>query len=325
VGIVLGSAIVLLYTLYGGMWSVAITTFIQMIVIVAGLFWIAHLVSEQTGGIQVVWEHAQSHNKFNFWPEANIAAIITFLAGFLTMALGSIPQQDVFQRANAAKNEKIAVWGTVIGGVSYFFFAAIPIYLAYSAFIIAPEMSAELSQKDPQLVLPSLILNHLPVSAQIIFFGALLSVIMSTASGTLLAPSVTLSENVLKPLLLSRNISDLKFLKIMRFTLFGFAVLVTGYALWANQSNTTIHELVQNAYKVTLVVALVPLIAGVYWSNANNNGALCAIIVGCITWGFAEIWLSDTALPAHFYGFFAAIIGMIVGSLFAQNRVLAST
>ncbi|MGX5173639.1 sodium:solute symporter family protein [Aliikangiella sp. IMCC44653] len=323
-GIVLGAAIVLLYTLFGGMWSVAITTFIQMIVIVAGLFWITHLVSEQTGGFKTVWEHALNHNKFNFWPDANFAAIVTFVAGFLTMALGSIPQQDVFQRANSAKNEKIAVWGTVIGGVTYFFFAAIPIYLAYSAFIIAPEMSAQLSQKDPQLVLPSLILNHLPVSAQIIFFGALLSVIMSTASGTLLAPSVTLSENVLKPLLLKRHISDLKLLKVMRFTLFGFAVLVTAYALWANQSNTSIHELVQNAYKVTLVVALVPLIAGIYWPAANNNGALWAIIIGCIAWGCAEMFLNETALPAHFYGFFAAIIGMLAGSLLKPTSRLES-
>jgi solute:Na+ symporter, SSS family len=318
-GIVLGAGIVLVYTLFGGMWSVAITTFVQMVVIVIGLFWIAVLVADLTDGVAPVVEHARAAGKFEFWPDLNLVAIITFAAGFMTMALGSIPQQDVFQRANSSKSESIAVWGTVFGGVAYFFFAVVPIFLAYSAFIIAPEMSAQLSEEDPQLVLPNLILHHMPVYAQIIFFGALLSVIMSTASGTLLAPSVTLSENVIRPSLPKGvELTDDQFLWLMRGTVCVFALLVTGYALWSQVQETSIHEMVENAYKVTLVMALVPLVAGLYWRRANNTGAVLSIVLGLLVWLPMEFIAPDGSVPPHFFGFFAAIVGMIFGSLLGK-------
>ncbi len=317
-GIAIGAAIVLIYTLFGGMWSVAITTFVQMVVIVAGLLWISLLIAEKTDGVLPVIEHAQAAGKFEFWPDWDLAAVITFIAGFLTMGLGSIPQQDVFQRANSSKNERVAVWGTVAGGVVYFLFAAVPLYLAYSAFIIAPEMSAELMEKDSQLVLPNLILHHMPVYAQIIFFGALLSVIMSTASGTLLAPSVTLAENVIRPLMAQR-FKDEQFLWLTRGTVAFFAILVTVYAMWSQVQSTSIHQMVENAYKVTLVMAMVPLVAGIYWKKATNQGAVWSIVVGLLLWIPLEFIAPEAALPPHFGGFIAAILGMIAGSLLTKS------
>lgn len=59
-------------------------------------------------------------------------------------------------------------------------------------------MVASLIDSDAQLILQTLILNNMPLSAQILFFGALLSAIMSTARSTLLAPSITLTENILR-------------------------------------------------------------------------------------------------------------------------------
>jgi Na+/proline symporter len=155
-GILIGAAVVQLYTLFGGMWSVALTTLVQMTVIVAGLLWIAGLVADMpaVGGVAPVVEHAALSGKFTFWPAWEWAAVVTFVAGLLTMGLGSIPQQDVFQRANAARSERIAVWGTVIGGGLYFVFAAVPIYLTYAATLVDPAMTTALLADDAQRVLP---------------------------------------------------------------------------------------------------------------------------------------------------------------------------
>lgn len=321
-GILIGAGVVLIYTLFGGMWSVAMTTVVQMTVIVVGLLWIAFLVSEQTNGVMPVIKHAYDAGKFEFWPAMEWAAVITFIAGFLTLGFGSIPQQDVFQRVNSSKNETVAVWGTTLGGIGYFFFAAVPIYLAYSAFIIAPEMSAEVSAKDPQMVLPTFVLTTMPVYAQIIFFGALLSVIMSTASGTLLAPSVTLSENVIKELLPNngKNLTDKQFLNLMRTVVVVFSVMVTLYALYSLEHETSIHAMVENAYKVTLVMALVPLFAGLFWKKASNFGAVCSIVAGLIVWVPLEFIMPEAALPPHFAGFIVAAFAMIIGSLVKPAR-----
>jgi len=315
-GILIGASVVLIYTLYGGMWSVALTTFLQMTIIVAGLLWIGVLVGEmpQVNGIQPVIDHAAAAGKFEFWPELEWAAIITFVAGLLTMGFGSVPQQDVFQRANASKNETVAVWGTVIGGIAYFLFAAVPLYLTYAATLVDPATSTRLLAEDAQLVLPTFVGNHLPLYAQIVFFGALLSVIMSTASGTLLAPSVTISENVLKGFLSEKNLEDRHFLWITRGVVAVFSIGVVLYALWSLQSESSIHQMVENAYKVTLATAFVPLVAGIYWKRANNTGATASILLGMAVWLGMEFVAPEGALPPQFAGFIASAIGMVAGS-----------
>ncbi len=318
-GILIGAAVVLLYTLYGGMWSVALTTFFQMIVIVLGLLYIAWLVSDMTGGVAPVIEHAVQNNKFHFWPEMNAVAMIAFISGLLTMGFGSIPQQDVFQRANSSKNENVAVWGTVFGGLAYFVFAAIPLFLAYAANLIDPMLTATLLNEDAQKILPALVTGHLPLFAQVIFYGALLAVIMSTASGTLLAPSVTLSENVLKGWITRKNLSDHKMLVMTRWVVGIFAMCVTLYALWALTHETGIHKMVENAYKVTLVLAFTPLVAGLYWKRASTLGAYLAMGLGAATWLPLEFFLPEADIPPQFAGFLMSIIGMALGSLIAPS------
>ncbi len=322
-GIMIGAAVVLMYTLYGGMWSVALTTFFQMIVIVLGLFYIAWLVSDMTGGVAPVIEHAAHNAKFHFWPEMNTVALIAFLSGLLTMGFGSIPQQDVFQRANTAKNETIAVWGTVFGGVAYFLFAAVPLFIAYSANLIDPALAAQWLAEDSQKLLPELVKAHLPLLAQVIFYGALLSVIMSTASGTLLAPSVTLSENVLKGFVTpEKHMADRTLLHMTRWVVVVFTVLVTLHSLWSLEQETSIHQIVENAYKVTLVLAFVPLVAGLYWQRASTLGAYLAILFGLATWIPLEVLMpeGEGPMPPQFAGFLAALAGMLIGSLVSPRR-----
>ena len=317
-GMIIGASVVLVYTLFGGMWSVAVTTFVQMIVIVLGLLYIAWLVADMAGGATTVISHAAANNKFEFLPKLSVADVVAFTAALITMGFGSIPQQDVFQRMNASKNENTAVWGSVLGGSAYLLFAFVPLFLVYAATLIDPKMAGSLIENDPQRILPSLILNHMPLLAQVIFFGALLSVIMSTASGTLLAPSVTISENVLKGLF--KRINDHQFLWLNRIVVVCFTVLVTLYAIFTTES---IHGMVENAYKVTLVAAFVPLVAGLYWKRATTQGAACAIIGGLASWIALEFAAVDGLWPPQFIGFLLSVAGMIAGSLLPQRYGLA--
>jgi len=120
-GMLIGAAVVLVYTIFGGMWSVALTTFVQMIVIVIGLLLVTQNAADQAGGIAQVFAKAAAEGKFEWLPSMDGIEILGWVAALVTMALGSIPQQDVFQRVNSSKNETVAVWGTTLGGLSYFF------------------------------------------------------------------------------------------------------------------------------------------------------------------------------------------------------------
>jgi Na+/proline symporter len=310
-GMIIGAATVLVYTMLGGMFSVAITDFIQMIIIVIGMLYIGWEVSGLAGGANAVISHAAASGKFNILPAPELKDMLWFFAAWITMMLGSIPQQDVFQRVQSAKDENTAANASILGGVMYFGFAFIPMFLAYSASLIDPKMVAGLLEKDSQLILPNLIMSPVvPIFAQIMFFGALLSAIKSCASATLLAPSVSFSENILKPFF--PHLSDQKFLRLMRIVIVCFTVMVTFFAL---NSDASIYKMVENAYKVTLVGAFVPLVCGLYWKRANNLGATLAVILGLVVWIGLELSNPEGVMPPQLAGLIASFTGMVAGSL----------
>lgn len=309
-GMVLGALIVLVYTTFGGMFSVAILDFVQLSVIVGGLLYIANVLGDLTGGVGVVVRHAQQAGKLEFFPPASLNAWIPFVGAGVTMMLGSIPQQDVFQRITSAKNERTAVRGSLMGAALYFAFCFVPMYIAYSALLVDPTKFGTLLERDFQLVLPTLIVEHTPVFAQVMFFGAVLSAVMSCSSATLLAPSVILSENVIRGAMPRMDQKGL--LTTMRIVLVCFAFVVLTIAL---SSDSSIYKLVVNTYKVTLVAAFVPLCAGLFWKRATSGGAVCAIAAGLGCWmGFELLGPAASIWPPQLAGLLMATVGMIAGS-----------
>ncbi len=313
-GMCLGVVSILAYTLWGGMWSVAITDFIQMIILVVGLSVLAVFSSDLAGGADKVMALATSKDLFHFLPPSNWHDILFFVASGVTIMFGSIPQQDVFQRVMSANNVKSATRGPVIGGVCYILFAFVPMFLVVSALIIMPEQAEQLIKEDPQRILPTLVMQKMPFVMQVIFFGALLSAIKSTASATLLAPSVTFTENIWRQF--HPHMSDRQELKAMRVTVLLFSVLVLLYAI--SMQGTSIYEMVSGAYQVPLVGAFVPLLFGLYWPKANTQGAVFSMSLGLLTWLVLLATPLGEDIPAQLGGLLAAFLGMWVGSLGPQ-------
>lgn len=314
-GMVIGTLIVLVYTLYGGMWSVAMTDFIQMIVIALGLIVIAWYAAGLAGGADKVLDYAVKNGKLQFFPTGGFKEWLFFSAAAMTMMLGSIPQQDVFARVMSSKDAKTAVRGPVIGGILYFLFALIPMFVVMAAVIIMPEATTTLLKDDPQKVLPTLVMQKMPLLLQITFFGALLSAIMSTASATLLAPSTTFVENILRNI--KPGMSDAATLKAMRISVVVFTAAVLTYAI--NMQGTPIYDLVSGAYQITLVGAFVPLVFGLYWYRATTQGAVLSIVLGIVTWlVFTYVPSLAESFPPQLAGLIAALLGMLAGSLLPQ-------
>jgi SSS family solute:Na+ symporter len=103
---ILGTLIVLTYTSFGGMLSVAILDFVQIGVVMGGMLYIGHLVAGMTGGVEVVVNQAAAAGKLDFFPAGSAAEWLAFIAAWMTMMLGSMPQQDVFQRVTSARERE---------------------------------------------------------------------------------------------------------------------------------------------------------------------------------------------------------------------------
>ncbi len=315
--IMIGAAIVVVYTMFGGMWSVAFTDLFQTVIILIGLSAVAYLVGDLAGGPAKVISQAAAEGKLILFDTGMDAAGWWAMAGaFFAFAFGSVPQQDVFQRMTSAKDEDTAVRGTLIGALIYFCFAFVPMFIAYSAVVGDPALAQLFEAEDAreiQRILPDLVLGKMPLWAQIMFFGALLSAILSTASGALLAPTATFTENVLRPFV--PEMSDRRFLLTLRIVLVTFTACALLFAL---NSKSTMYEMVQNAYNVTLCGAFVPLVAGAYWRRATTQGAFFAVVLGIGVWFGANQVASEALIPPNLVGFVASVLGMLVGSLAPQ-------
>jgi solute:Na+ symporter, SSS family len=312
-GIIISGIVVLAYTIWGGMWSVAMTDLFQSVMIIVGLGVIAWFVGDMAGGAGKVVAVAAEAGKFEFWPKGGAKEWLAFTTAFLTLAIGSIPQQDIFQRVTSAKNERIAIAGSLLGGVVYFCFVFVPVYIVAAGLLIDPSLGSLLSAPDAretQRILPEFILVHTPMWIQVLFFGALLSAILSTASGAIIAPTSLCTENIIRPLY--PHMSDRQFLLTLRIVLVTFTAAALIFAL---QSKQTMYDMVQNAYTVTLVAALVPLAAGIFWKKANNAGAILSAVFGLVAWLIAAFTAPDATVPPTLVGLGFSIAGMALGSV----------
>ena len=311
-GILVGFFVVLVYTMAGGMWSVALTDALQTIVILVGLFHVAWVFSDLAGGAGRVLESIPAE-KMRLLPEADARSILAWISASFIVLLGSVPQQDVLQRVKSARDESTAASGSIAGALLYLAIASIPIFLVAAAALIDPPMVARKIGEDYQLILPTIILERTPFLVQVLFFGALVSAILSTAGTTLLAPAVTVAENVVRPWTERRGVpmDDRRLLRTMRLAVLAIGGCVLAMALASKQS---VYELVNESGKVVLVSSFVPMVAALFFPRASAHGAHVSIAAGLVTWIGMELAVPDALVPPPLAGLVASLVGMVLGT-----------
>lgn len=310
-GILISSAIVVFYTFLGGMWAISITDFIQTTMIVIGLIWVAIMVAREAGGVGEIFAQAPPES-FQFFPENTLNGWTNYFGAWIILGLGSIPSQDIYQRVMSSKSEKVAVQSTYLAGLFYVSFGLLPLFIALGAKVLYPELYLE----NKQMLLPSMVLQHGGLPVQIVFFGALISAIMSTTSSGLLAPAAIISENLIRPYF-GKKLQDRHFLWILRINVVLVAMIAILMASW----KSNIYELVAGASILMLVSLFVPLTAGLYWKKASRMGALMAMVFGMIVYLAAEnyLWAENN----HLIGLLASAVSMLIGSyIFPDHRIL---
>ncbi|MFP4090749.1 MAG: sodium:solute symporter family protein [Cyclobacteriaceae bacterium] len=308
-GIIIGALAVMIYTYIGGMWAISVTDFLQSIIIIAGLIYLASDLFSAAGGLEQVISRTPK-NFFRFLPEPELEASVEYFAAWITIGLGSIAQQDIFQRVMAARSSSVAVRSSYLAGFLYLTVGFIPLLIGLAASQVYPEVLGSLT--DTQLMLPTVVLEHASLGVQVLFFGALLSAIMSTTSGAILAPASILAENLIRPYL--KDQSDRNLLRYLRFSV----VLIAVAAVIMANIQSNIYDLVAQSSALSLVSLFVPLMAGLYWKKATELGAILSIVSGMMVWIFFE--MSETDIPSLLPGLMASIIGMIVGNLIIQYQ-----
>ncbi len=307
-GVVISAFVVTFYTYIGGMWAISITDFIQSIIIIIGLAVLAFIMADKAGGFMKVLNDVPSEN-LKFFPKPEWKEVTTYLAAWSVLGLGSIPSQDVFQRTMSSNSATTAVRSCYIAALLYLTVAMLPLFISLCTKQLYPDQISG----DHQLALPNMVLAHTALPIQILFFGSLLSAIMSTTSSAILAPAAIFSENLLKPLA-KEKFTDRQLLLFTRLSVLLFASIATVMACM----RSNIYELVGESSMLSLVSLFAPLMLGLYWKRSSSYGAMASMAAGLLSWIFFQVY--EISIPALVPATLISLSTLVVVSLLYPEK-----
>jgi Na+/proline symporter len=301
--ITFAAAVVIAYTVVGGMWANAVTDLVQGIVMVLGIVLLG-VVFVSIGGLEQI--AALPRERFDFlhersWPDAlNTLAVPIF---------STIAAQELAARVLAARSPRVARGATATAGVLYLVIGGIPVMIGLGA---AAYIGAD---ADPEQMLSRFAQAQLPLPLYILFLGALVSAILSTLSGALLVAGALAGHNLVKPLFPGLN--EAQRLRADRAAVLLFGVIAYAIAL----SSSSVYALVQQSSALgssgILVMMVFALGGGRFGGAASAYGSLLA---GTGVWLYCEHVLG---LSGAYLVSLAAALATYVALAAFQRRIPA--
>ncbi|VEF46810.1 sodium/solute symporter [Bacillus freudenreichii] len=304
VSMLVGGGIVLFYTILGGMWSVTMTDIVQFVIMTVGIFFIMlPLGLSKAGG----WSSLQTNLPETYFSLSGIGGQQIFQY-FLLFALGMVVAQDIWQRILTAKTIKVARAGTVAAGVYSLLYGIAVAIIGMCAFVILPGL------EDTQNTFASMAVAVLPSGLLGLVVAAVVSALMSTASGTLLASSTLISNDIIKRFY-KKDLTDKQYLKLSRTVTTVIGILTIVCALWIQDVLVALDV----AYAVLSGGIFAPVILGLFWKRATAKAAFYAIIASTVVILAGLVIQGITATTPIVYGIAVSFVVMIVVSLVTKQ------
>jgi SSS family transporter len=304
-GIMGGAVVVFIYTAVGGMWAVAVTDFVQIVVIAIGLVLLLVVVLIDVGGWSAISPQLPE-DTFRMIPAENSWIVwLNYIRAWLIFGLADVTAQTLLQRAFSARNEQVAQNSFYLAGIGHLSLGMIPVMLGIIASVTMPGIV------DKETVIPELAIAHLHPVAIAIFVGALLAAIMSSADSALLASASVFSVNILP--LFKPELTDKLRLLATRIAIPVFGSMAVYVALEVQ----VVYDLIMDSNSVILVCVTIPFVVGVYWRKANRTGALVSMAVGFLTWFVAILFAPG--FPGDLLGLLTGLVAMLVATALTQK------
>jgi SSS family solute:Na+ symporter len=298
--IVVAGLIVVAYTAMGGMLTVTLTDFVQWCIMTVGIFLLAIPFGlAAVGGVsRLTAELDPSY--------FSVTAIgwNTIIGYFLLYTLGIMIGQDIWQRVFTAKDAETARTGNMIAGVYSIMYGIASAFLGLIAFVLFPTL------QDPELAVPHLILNVVPVGISGLILAGFISAMMSTADSALLASSTLFTQDVYKRFI-NTDAGDKTYTRVSRVFILGLGVIM----IYAAARIGNVVNALTLAYDLLTGALFVPLFGAFFWKRATWQGTLSSILTsGTVVVGSLWLYGFGSSLPI-IYGLVTSAIIFIVGSL----------
>jgi SSS family solute:Na+ symporter len=312
-GVILSGIAVMLYSVLGGMWGVAVTNIVQLGIIVLGIPLVAFAALDKLGDASGV--SAGSLFSSPFIPSGMATQAVFIIIPFL---LSISVSYDAYMRYQSAKSASVAKWGCILGGL-------IVIAISFCVGLIGSVGRILYPAEEAAAVLPQVVEATLPPVLAGLVVSALLAAAMSTGNCLLVSISGSFSRDLYNKVFHpEKQLDELEHSKtISRIVVVG--ALVAGILI-AFHAKGILYTIIIFNYPY-MGSMLVPLLGGVLWDKATAEGAVAAILTG----GAIGVVSFLIGMPGPFRGLFNVDLGLFVAyavsavifvavSLMSQNK-----
>lgn len=268
--------IAIVYTVMGGMQAVIYTDTIQWIILMGGLIFIGiPLGYIAIGG----WEQIEATVAPEMLSLQNISWQTFVNWGFTIIPIWFVGM-TLYQRIYATRSTREARKAWFIAGLfEYPVMAFMGVLLGLFAKVGYEQgMFAELgyaagSGLDPEMGLPMLLRQVLPVGLMGLMLSAYFSAIMSTADSCLMAASGNILTDILGRFW---NFSDSAVLRISQ----GLTLLIGGLALLLASAMQNVLGMMLYSYAFMVSGLFIPVLGALFWPRASAQAAFWSMLAG---------------------------------------------
>lgn len=326
----LSTVIILIYTLLGGLYSVAWTDVVQLAILLVGFIIFFPIAISAVGG----WGEFSANLPSGFLsisPDPNwgylgffgLFGAMFYFSSWIVQGFGATSCQDLVQRSLASNNEATSVWGSYFTAILYGTLGLIPAFVGMTALQLFPVV------ENPDFALFMVMEKVLPTALLAFMITALAAAIMSSTDSAILAGASVVGNNLapaLKP-----GLTDKQKLNIIKVGVVVIGFLALAIALWAE----TIYFLMNFAWALMFVFLFIPYLLGTYWKKANSYGAISSIFAALVVWAIGiylvyphcfgveqlmEYAIWDAIYISDIPAFITSIVVFVVVSLATQKR-----
>lgn len=304
--ILCSGAIMVAYTMMGGLLAVAYTDVIQMVIMIVavGLLLPAFILSDIGAAAAVNYLEPPPGN---FWGGLTPAYIVSMVLIDLPFCL---IDPSLWQRAAAAENAGAIKKGMFVTGGVYVFWSFNVVFLGIAAMHILPELAQSPGGGDGAI--PGLILRYMPTGFRGLCLAAMMAVMMSTADTVLLIAGSTFSRDIVRSF--RPSLSDRAELRITR----GFILLIGIFGMAFALVMSGLFDLMLLAFAIFVSGGFVPIMAALFWSRATRQGAIAsstgAFVVVVALYGLKEARLLPPGIEPIIVAMVVSLVLMVAVS-----------
>lgn len=277
VAVLIVAVVVTLYSIMGGLWSVTLTDFVQVFLIVIGMIIAVPFAMNTAGGWDSIVANvpAETFDMFKgYSPMAVISLTIMYVA---TFTVG----QEAVSRYYAARDGKAARQGSILAALVNFIYAFIPAILGIITLALinmGKFDSAEFAAVGARYALPVLAIKVMPSIICGLLFAGIISATMSSSDSDLLGAGSIFANDIYHTLINPKASSQ----EIMRVTQITMAICGVAAMLVALFNTGSIVSLLMFCFTLRAAGAFFPYVLGHYWKGASTAGTIAALISGTI-------------------------------------------